>query len=69
MNEKLTTEQNNNLIIASSYLEAASKILLLIDKQVQSEGTTGPNKINHTAFDLENTASFIDSWVKDGVEL
>lgn len=69
MSEQLTTEQKNNIIIASSYLIAASKILTLIDMQIQSEGTTGPNCINHVAFDLENTASYIEHWNTEGVDL
>lgn len=69
MSEQLTVEQKNNIEICRRYLFAASAILKIIDGQIQSYGSTGPNPINHVSFDLENTASYIDSWTIHGVDL
>lgn len=69
MNTQLTIEQKNNIVVVQRYLMAASSVLKLIDTQIQCEGTTGENPINHTAWDLENTANYIGSWSQNGVDL
>lgn len=69
MSEQLTVNQKNNIVIAQRYIMAAAAILDVIDCELQSDGTTGPNCINHTSSDLENTASYIGGWKEHGVEL
>lgn len=69
METQLTTEQKNKIYLACKYLTAVAAILDVIDAELQQDGTTGPNPINHVSFDLLNTASYIDTWCKNGVEL
>lgn len=69
MSEQLTVDQKNAIEVIARYLDACSKLLYAIDGEIQSLGTTGPNPINHTSDDLERTAQYIRSWVKDGVDL
>lgn len=69
MNTQLNVNQKNNILLAQRYLTAAAAILDVIDVELQMDGTTGPNIINHISSELENSASFIGHWKDDGVDL